>query len=57
MYLLVAPFLLLSTIAYAQIPSIRAVGGDGTLVNWPQLKQSEDPEGTYITNGFINRSY
>ncbi len=57
MYLLIAPFLLLANIAYSQIPTIRAIGGEGTAVNWPQLKQSEDPEGTYITNGFINRSY
>ncbi len=45
MYLLIAPFLLLANIAYSQIPTIRAIGGEGTAVNWPQLKQSEDPEG------------
>lgn len=45
MYLLAASFLFLANITFSQIPTIRAIGGNGTVVNWPQLKQNEDPEG------------
>ena len=43
--------LTIPSIAFAQLPVIRAVGGAGKNVNWPQEKKNADPDGPgYFSN-------
>lgn len=43
--------LTIPTISFAQLPVIRAVGGAGKNVNWPQEKKDADPDGPgYFSN-------